>query len=351
MVHRIDTKGNIVFWFIVFIVIVIFGIIGSNNKKIHPSPPRLRPELDLDAETTKFVERSIELSEKIAALNAERTVKTIANSSDADFSCPARAVNYHERNLFVKSSDKNRGLTKKVFARSCEKVDSLVLRPEEDGEIGEKTKIFSLVKKRNITRLIHFTRIENLPSILANGLIGRDCMKRSGVAGICNDGFRFDGYTEAVCLSVSFPNYRMLYKYTTMNPDVNYAILSLNPRILWKNECAFYASNAASRRMRAVSMENRMDSESFFEMFSEVGRSELISGAYTTDPQAEILVFNKIAPHDIESISTRRRLSEEDCSNLYCAIRSSGLSLKINVNEEFFYPREDYKQWQSLRAN
>jgi len=66
---------------------------------------------------------------------------------------------------------------------------------------------------RRIDTLIHFTRLENLAGILADGILPRSAPGGQARRVIFNDGVRIDGHKDAVCLSVSFPNYKMFYKY------------------------------------------------------------------------------------------------------------------------------------------
>ena len=68
---------------------------------------------------------------------------------------------------------------------------------------------------RNITTLVHFTRVRNLRSILKNGLLGRSTLEAWPLERQpeYNDDMRLEGFREAICLSVGFPNYRMFYKY------------------------------------------------------------------------------------------------------------------------------------------
>lgn len=69
-----------------------------------------------------------------------------------------------------------------------------------------------IVTERNIRWLVHFTRIENLESILENGLLPRNNFEGLDVQPLTNDAFRLDGFLEATSLSIESPNYRMFWK-------------------------------------------------------------------------------------------------------------------------------------------
>jgi hypothetical protein len=71
--------------------------------------------------------------------------------------------------------------------------------------------IRAFVAERQIEYLVHFTRIENVTSILQYGLLPRDQLEK--ILGplsrqvIVNDHQRFDEHQNASCLTISFPNY------------------------------------------------------------------------------------------------------------------------------------------------
>ena len=65
--------------------------------------------------------------------------------------------------------------------------------------------------ERNITKLVHFTRIENLRRILIEGLLSREQLETRGQKFLFNDSDRVDGHKNGTCLSLNFPNYKMFY--------------------------------------------------------------------------------------------------------------------------------------------
>ncbi len=68
-----------------------------------------------------------------------------------------------------------------------------------------------LENERHVRYLVHFTPVENLKSILVNGIAprlyfedGEDC--------VVTDETRLDNHPECSCFSISFPNYQMFYR-------------------------------------------------------------------------------------------------------------------------------------------
>jgi hypothetical protein len=112
--------------------------------------------------------------------------------------------------------------------------------------------------ERKIETLVHFTRSQNLSSILQRGLLGRRVVENQSYA-ICpqyNDSYRLDGYKEAICLSISFPNYQMFYRYSNSDRQ-NWVILLLEASLLWNLDCAFCQENAASNNVTTIPIEIR----------------------------------------------------------------------------------------------
>ena len=182
------------------------------------------------------------------------------------------------------------------------------------------------VHNRNIKELIHFTRIENVKTILKYGILPRD--RQSGVypKPIINDYERFDRHLNASCLSVSFPNYKMFFKYRYKNENSSWVVLSLSPELLYDlniTEFYFYRQNAA-----------KSDSErcSFEEMFDKKDGNE------PANPQAEILAFGIIPSKYIKTIYVK---NSNDMQYLHNII-SQNISVKIQPYY-FSYRKGDYQ--------
>ncbi|MBR9839928.1 MAG: DUF4433 domain-containing protein [Rhodobacteraceae bacterium] len=168
-----------------------------------------------------------------------------------------------------------------------------------------KARVAEMVRERRIEQLIHFTRCENLEMILDKGLLSVADLEMERLGVIRNDAFRLDGKSDAICLSVSFPNYRMFYKYRCERQGVEWAILRLNPAILWELECLFYRMNAADHRMRRRAKSELQGSDSFAAMFGDVEgvRPFNLNSCHPTNAQAEVLVLEPIDPRYILSVA------------------------------------------------
>lgn len=193
-------------------------------------------------------------------------------------------------------------------------------------ELTKRNSYQAVVQRRNIKELIHFTRIENVRSILIHGIIPRDSLPIYCPYAITNDSVRYDGHTDASCLSVSFPNYKMFYAYQNSDLTKHWAVLSLKPELLWDlnvNEFYFYPSNAAGSSIKCCPFDS---------MFGNSSLSD------PEDAQAEILAFGTISPKHISKVYVKNESDKEFILSRYPT------TIPIEVNVKYFkYREKDYK--------
>lgn len=225
------------------------------------------------------------------------------------------------------------------------------------------SEIQQICEERDIHFLCHFTRAENLDSILQQGLLGRSALEKSGQYFLFNDPDRVDGQENAVCLSVSFPNYLMFYKIRDQGrdeevSDSQWAVLLLEPSVLWKFECAFCQENAAAGIILNIPLENLKTPEAFENMFigdytDNSGRRVLrdsleIPENYPTHPQAEVLVFDPIPTQYIKAICFENADARDAARSNW---ESSGIDtvhrIRFFTGTQYFKPRPDFKKWRS----
>jgi hypothetical protein len=225
---------------------------------------------------------------------------------------------------------------------------------KELAEKQERAKtIRSFCRVRSIYALLHFTRIENLESILTHGLVSRLQLGAMNLPTpiLVNDKHRLDGYPNAISLSICHTNYQMFYKYNSLNQH-QWVVLVLEPYILWEFECAFFETNAASNAMKHLSLPHRKDYQSLERMFTDqpnVVRSGLgIPNYYPTNPQAEVLVFEPIPPQYITAVN----FYDENAKDGFLpkGVRGDHHPI-ISTSREYFGPRIDYPAWQKTHKN
>lgn len=172
--------------------------------------------------------------------------------------------------------------------------------------MGQGNRFRDLMKDRGITHLIHFTQLQNLPSIIEGGIRPRSELDAEGVSYLWSDPWRLDGFLDAVSLSIQLPNYPMLNALHKRLPGRRWIAIGIDPEILIGADCRFCAQNAASSIYKK-SWRSFRNLAAFEEMFDDrkrwdgtSHRSSLELAPYeTTDPQAEILFFGTVPPDSI----------------------------------------------------
>jgi hypothetical protein len=163
--------------------------------------------------------------------------------------------------------------------------------------------IQNILRERQIRYLCHFTRLENLESILNHGLIPRANLynkefndKRNlSIHGIFNDEHRYDGKPEAICLSISFPNSSMFYGLRCADNRTKWAVIVLSADVLIDKNCAFYPTNAANNCVRHLPTANFQGVDALNALFEGADEErEFLLPKDPTDVQAEVLVFDEI---------------------------------------------------------
>lgn len=160
------------------------------------------------------------------------------------------------------------------------------------------------VKARRIPNLVHFTRCENLSSILQHGLYSIDTALERGVVPVTNDKNRYDGQADGTSLSISFPNSLMFYKYRMADPKTRWAMVLIDPAVIYEKRCGFYPLNAADARMSRQPREAMRTTAAFERMFTEdlSARPPYLRSHDATDVQAEVMVYDDIGPEYFQGV-------------------------------------------------
>ena len=243
-------------------------------------------------------------------------------------------------------------------------IDNKTISVEENTESQDCTsQIQQFCEERGITTLIHFTQIKYLRDILHEGLLDHQSLvKKHGQQFVPNDQKRLDGYKEAICLSISFPNdllfSKFRYKYSGGNCS-EWVVLLLDAKVLWELDCAFCQENAASNAARRIPLEKRKEPEALERIFIEVYRDiKIVDGSkkekiyqrqsmqipahYPTHPQAEILVFDQIPSDYIKEV----HFYNETALKQWRYRNSRNYPPRLTVNQQYFQYGRDQVVWQ-----
>ncbi|OSX53221.1 DarT ssDNA thymidine ADP-ribosyltransferase family protein [Anoxybacillus ayderensis] len=204
--------------------------------------------------------------------------------------------------------------------------------------------IKNFILNRGIENVYHFTREENLESILNMGILSKKDLKDRRIKYTHNDQLRLDGFENAISCSISFPNYKMFFKYREQNPNVNWSVIELSSEVLHNKECHFCRSNAASSTVKKVPTNFKRGIVGLKDMFAEkeghFTRKQMdLPDHYPTDPQAEVLVFGVIDTSYFKRIIFNDEITANKFKGKY------GAKFQFVVDKSFFCPRKDYDFW------
>ena len=197
---------------------------------------------------------------------------------------------------------------------------------------------FRILRCRKISRLVHFTHLNNLESILRYGIVSRNFLDSFQIGYQYSDSIRLDGKLDFISNSISFPNYKMFYSKRMENPDTSWVVLSIDSSVLIDRfDTEFYRTNCASSSILKCRY-NPTSNEALEDMFYLSDRDPQIPSNFTTDPQAEVMIKDKIDTSYINCIDT---LSMNE------KVYSLALNSHINYNPKsnLFNPRKDYRRW------
>jgi len=245
-------------------------------------------------------------------------------------------------------------LKQKIYNNPLSKASSykngIEVNTKNENEVKE------ILKKRKIPYLVHFTRIDNLNSILKNGLVPVCLQQMKNILSIHNDEQRIDAQLDCTSCSVGFPNYKLFYAFRESKyPGTKWVTIVIDTDILFsQTNIKYYCyTNASAVFPKTTYIKELCEANSFETMFCEllktkdnktINRTSLqIDDYLTTDPQAEILISNVIEPKYIKGICFQKQNDIEDF------IKTNGSTLisqyKYRVFTVYFDKRKDYMFW------
>lgn len=210
--------------------------------------------------------------------------------------------------------------------------------------LKKQNELKNCVSQKNITSLVHFTRVENLNSIISEGLFSVKALSNKGVDYIRNDLDRRDNLLNAISVSIQHPNYRMFYRKMTANQDVDWVVIRINPNVLWSKDCLFCIDNAANSTISRTSENDRRGIVAFKKMFENIPgkptrKESNLYERFTSNPQAEVLVLEEIESELILEVAFQ---TQEKLDKHRLSIKGS---VRLVVDKWLFDKRYDYMNW------
>jgi len=174
---------------------------------------------------------------------------------------------------------------------------------------------------------------------LQNGLI--PVSEHGGLlnAPVINDQLRLDGHLNGTSLSIAFPNYLMFHRYR-QEANTEWVVLGVDPSVLWTKDCGFCLHNAADGRMIGQPVDTLRTLVAMQGMFAEIQglgnrEEQRLLSSDPTDPQAEVLVFERIEPNFIIGVAFETQRARDNYAGL-CGNRTL---LTYSARSGFFATR------------
>lgn len=209
--------------------------------------------------------------------------------------------------------------------------------------------IKEIIKQRKIQNLTHFTKIENLESILTNGLLSRKYLDSNKIKHAFNDNERWDNKINATCLSIEFPNEFLLKKFKEKYINAKWVIILLDIKLLNNNCNKYFCNKNAGGASSWLNCDYSQTFHAFESLFNEkinsksLARSDqlYIKKYLPTDVQAEILIEDNIQPKFIKKLIFETQNDLEICKSSFV---DKGLLEKYNpiVNSQFYNSRQNF---------
>jgi hypothetical protein len=192
-----------------------------------------------------------------------------------------------------------------------------LVKSANEKRLRESVQIRSHVLLKVIGPIIHYTPIENIPSIIENGIVSVSESKVKDLKVVKNDSQRLDNLLNWISTSIMHPNYAYMHSIKARDPYKQFAIVELDPKLLWTHDWIAFPTNAAAKESQSLLLNdpNRlMGLNGLINLFKDgISRDRLnpakisrlnysLSDNEPTDPQAEVMFFREIPSHFIKRV-------------------------------------------------
>lgn len=139
---------------------------------------------------------------------------------------------------------------------------------------------------KGVKWLYHFTNVDNIDSILENGLVARSLQEKKQIISKYND--PNEAGSDYISVSIEWPNYKMFYKKRIDSPSEKYVVACISVYALTECQFKMYSSNAS----KAFGSSLVEEAKGLY--YDSPSRKCLRHDKYPTDPQAELRILNVI---------------------------------------------------------
>ena len=188
--------------------------------------------------------------------------------------------------------------------------DATAARAKDFSEIAQ------WLKRRKITKLFHFTHIDNLDSILRNGFQTRQYLDSNLQSYTPSDHDRLDGFLESLSFSIGRPN-SLLLPYKNFQYEHKLVLLEVAANNLLTQSFGALPSNAARGYFQEILSTDKsrfVGVRGLQGMYlnEDLRKKASLPIEEPTDPQAEILFFEPIESSKIIGVHISERFPESE---------------------------------------
>ncbi len=194
------------------------------------------------------------------------------------------------------------------------------------------SEVLDIIKKRGVTRLCHFTKVNKMLHILSDSDgIKSNVFIEEGIIEK-NDKNRFDGHEDYISTSIQYPNIWYLNKVKDLDPLFKkWVILCIDPSIIEDSRTLYCETNAATKRGALLTK----GSEGLNKMFSTktngnrvMYRKPRMLTCCPTDDQAEVMIYGNIPRDKIIGIIVK---SDKEAKDLLFMLELSNINIQIPI--------------------
>lgn len=291
---------------------------------------------EINRELKKIIRRSNEIDAKMREKKRRR---------DAEMKRRQNAEKKRQHDAEMK-----RRLDEKIRELKERRIDEE--REREEQSKAERIRLEEIIRKRKIQKLVHFSQLDNLKSILDDGIIPREELQ-IGPKNFCyNDKDRRDEMRNCSCVTIEFPNTKLLKSKIYEYPDKKWVILFLDPKLLFEQRNYYAEHNAATASVKPCLKEKYYTNafEKLFDETVEIQKSgepveffirDGLKDYLPTSEQAEILVEGKIDSRFIQCVV----FQNEECKRRFEGLlKEKGIDARVNW--EWFIRDRNYFTWE-----
>lgn len=211
--------------------------------------------------------------------------------------------------------------------------------------------IATVVETRRIEEVLHFTRLDNLHSILEHGILTRSEIFTGNFNTYASDTNRLDQDDDAVSVSITCFYPRMFGGKMSRTAGEAWVIVVLKPNVLWEHICLFYTRGAASNETKHAN-HKRYGGYALQKLFDDYSPQMNSNGTgfraehglpdnWPTFPDSEVQVKSSIHPRYIKGVVVQ---TPEDGESAHAAFKQAGRG-ECSVLVQPFTPRIGHKSF------